>query len=143
MLIVGGRICFLSDVIANQIKMYFRKIKHQQNDMSISDPIDCDLEGNSLTIEDIFASNINVEQLTELKIDSEKLYRFIEEELDDRECEIICKRYGVRNIDGSLCKPMTQREIAKQLGISRSYISRIEKKALTKLNKRFNEPHDI
>lgn len=123
--------------------MYFRKIKRQQNDMSISDPIDCDLEGNSLTIEDIFASNINVEQLTELKIDSEKLYRYIAEELDDREREIICKRYGVRNIDGSLCKPMTQREIAKQLGISRSYISRIEKKALTKLNKRFNEPREI
>lgn len=135
--------CFLSDVIANQIKMYFRKMKHQQNEMSISDPIDCDLEGNSLTIEDIFASNINVEQLTELKIDSEKLYRFIEEELDDREREIICKRYGVRNIDGSLCKPMTQREIAKEMGISRSYISRIEKKALTKLNKRFNEPQGI
>ena len=134
---------YASKCIDNQIKMYFRKMKHQQNEMSISDSIDCDLEGNSLTIEDIFASNINVEQLTELKIDSEKLYRFIEEELDDREREIICKRYGVRNIDGSLCKPMTQCEIAKEMGISRSYISRIEKKALTKLNKRFNEPQDI
>ena len=134
---------YASKCIDNQIKMYFRKIKHQQNEMSISDPIDCDLEGNALTIEDIFASSINVEQLAELKINSEKLYRFIAEELDDREREIICKRYGVRNIDGSLCKPMTQREIAKQLGISRSYISRIEKKALTKLNKRFNEPREI
>ena len=134
---------YASKCIDNQIKMYFRKIKHQQNEMSISDPIDCDLEGNALTIEDIFASSINVEQLAELKINSEKLYRFIAEELDDREREIICKRYGVRNIDGSLCKPMTQREIAKEMGISRSYISRIEKKALTKLNKRFNEPHDI
>lgn len=119
--------------------MHFRKIKHQQTEMSISDPIDCDLEGNALTIEDIFASSINVEQLAELKINSEKLYRFIEE-LDDREREIICKRYGVPNMDGRLCKPMTQREIAKEMGISRSYISRIEKKALTKLNKRFNEP---
>ncbi|MGN0684160.1 MAG: sigma-70 family RNA polymerase sigma factor [Oscillospiraceae bacterium] len=92
---------------------------------------------------DIFASNINVEQLAELKINSEKLYRYNAGELDDRKREIICKRYGVRNIDGSLCKPMTQREIAKKLGISRSYISRIEKKALTKLNKRFTEPYDI
>ncbi|MGN0679323.1 MAG: sigma-70 family RNA polymerase sigma factor [Oscillospiraceae bacterium] len=126
--------------MVNQIKMHFRKIKHQQNEMSISDPIDCDLEGNALTIEDIFASSINVEQLAELKINSEKLYRYIAEELDDREREIICKRYGVPNMDGRLCKPMTQREIAKEMGISRSYISRIEKKALTKLNKRFNEP---
>ncbi len=67
-----------------------------------------------------------MEQLAELKINSEKLYRYIEEELDDREREIICK-------------PMTQREIAKEMGISRSYISRIEKRALKKLNKRFNE----
>ncbi len=119
--------------------MYFRKIKHQQTEMSISGPIDCDLEGNALTIEDIYASGINVEQLAELKINSEKLYRYIEEELDDREREIICKRYGVPNTDGSLCKPMTQREIAQQMGISRSYISRIEKRALNKLNKRFNE----
>ncbi len=66
----------------------------------------------------IFASSINVEQLAELKINSEKLYRYIEEELDDREREIICKRYGVPNTDGSLCKPMTQREIAQQIGIS-------------------------
>ncbi|MGN0679744.1 MAG: sigma factor-like helix-turn-helix DNA-binding protein [Oscillospiraceae bacterium] len=108
--------------------MYFRKIKHQQTEMSISDPIDCDLEGNSLTIEDIFASSINVEQLTDLKIDSEKLYRYIAEELDDHEREIICKRYGIPNIDGSLCKPMTQREIVKEMGILRSYISRIEKR---------------
>lgn len=80
-----------------------------------------------------------MEQLVELKINSEKQYRYIVEELDDREREIICERYGVQNIDGSLCKPMTQREIAKELGISRSYISRIEKRTLTKLNKRFNE----
>lgn len=129
---------YASKCIDNQIKMHFRKIKHQQNDMSISDPIDSDSEGNALTIEDIFASTINVEQLAELEIDSQKLYRFIEESLDEREREIICKRYGIINTDGSLCKPMPQREIAKQLGISRSYISRIEKRALEKLRKRFN-----
>ena len=112
-------------------------MKHRQNDMSISDPIDCDSEGNSLTIEDIFASNINVEQIAELDINSEKLYRYIDECLDNREREIICKRYGIPDKDGRLCKPMTQNEIAKQLKISRSYISRIEKKALEKLRKRF------
>lgn len=117
--------------------MHFRKIKHQINDMSISDPIDCDSEGNSLTIEDIFASAINVEQTAELDINSEKLYHYIEECLDEREREIICKRYGIPDKDGNLCKPMTQNEIAKRLRISRSYISRIEKRALEKLRKRF------
>ena len=119
--------------------MYFRKIKHKQTELFISEPIESDAEGNSLTIEDIVSSSINVEQTAELSIESEKLYRYISEELDDREREIICKRYGIADIDGSICKPMTQREIAKQMGISRSYISRIEKKALEKLNKRFNK----
>ena len=131
--------CFLSDVIANQIKMYFRKMKHKQTELYISEPIESDSEGNALTIEDIISSNINVEQIAELKIDSERLYRFILEELDEREREIICKRYGVADIDGSVCRPMTQKEIAKKLGISRSYISRIEKRALEKLRARFEQ----
>ena len=129
--------CFLNDVIANQIKMHFRKMKHKQTELYISEPIESDAEGNALTIEDIISSDINVEQLAELKIDSEKLYRFIAEELDEREREIICKRYGVADENGQVCRPMTQREIAKQLGISRSFISRIEKKALEKLRGRF------
>ena len=130
---------FLSDVIANQIKMYFRKMKHKQTELYISEPIESDSEGNALTIEDIISSNINVEQIAELKIDSERLYRFILEELDEREREIICKRYGVADVDGSVCRPMTQKEIAKNLGISRSYISRIEKRALEKLRARFEK----
>lgn len=72
-----------------------------------------------------------------LKINSEKLYRFIEEELDEREREIIAKRYGIPDKDGRVYKPLTQREIAKELKISRSYISRIEKRALEKLRERF------
>ena len=117
--------------------MHFRKMKHKQTELYISEPIESDAEGNALTIEDIISSDINVEQVAELKIDSEKLYRFIAEELDEREREIICKRYGVADENGQVCRPMTQREIAKQLGISRSYISRIEKKALEKLRGRF------
>ncbi|MCH5195837.1 MAG: sigma-70 family RNA polymerase sigma factor [Oscillospiraceae bacterium] len=119
--------------------MYFRKIKHRREEVFLSEPIDCDSEGNSLTIEDIYSSDINIEQSAELKINSEKLYRFISEELDGREREIICKRYGVADKNGKVIKPMTQREIAKQMGISRSYISRIEKKALEKLRTRFDE----
>ena len=117
--------------------MYFRKIKHRQNDLLITDPIESDGEGNSLTIADIISSGINVENDVELKINSELLYKFISQELTDREREIICKRYGVADKDGSVCMPMTQREIAKQMKISRSYISRIEKRALEKLRAKF------
>ncbi len=129
---------YASKCIDNQIKMYFRKIKHRRNDLLITDPIESDGEGNSLTIADIISSGVNVENDVELKINSELLYKFIAEELTDREREIICKRYGIVDKDGSVCMPMTQREIAKQMKISRSYISRIEKRALEKLRGRFN-----
>ena len=81
---------------------------------------------------------MNVENDVELKINSERLYRFVSEELTEREREIICKRYGIADADGKVCMPMTQREIAKEMGISRSYISRIEKRALEKLRARFD-----
>ena len=128
---------YASKCIDNQIKMYFRKIKHQLTEISISEPIDSDAEGNALTLADICSSDVNIEEDVLLRINSEKLYRFINEELDDREREIIAKRYGIPDKEGRVCKPLTQREIAKDLGISRSYISRIEKRALEKLRGRF------
>ena len=130
---------YASKCIDNQIKMHFRKIKHQLTEVYMNDPIESDSEGNALTLADVFSSGVNVENDVELKIYLEKLYLYIKEELTDREREIICKRYGVPNLDGSLCRPLTQREIAKQMGISRSYISRIEKRALEKLRARFEE----
>lgn len=130
---------YASKCIDNQIKMYFRKIKHSQNELNLFDPIENDAEGNTLTLADIFKSDIDVEKSAELKINSEKLYRFLREELSEREREIICKRYGISNADGMVCKPMPQREIAAQLGISRSYVSRIEKRALQKLRERFEK----
>ena len=130
---------YASRCIDNQIKMHFRKIKHQQSEVYINEPLETDSEGNTLTIADILASNVNIEEETELRINSQKLYRYIEEELDEREKEIICKRYGIRDGRGYVCRAMTQREIAKQLKISRSYISRIEKKALEKLRMRFEQ----
>ena len=130
---------YASKCIDNQIKMHFRKIKHALTEVYINEPIESDSEGNALTIADIFSSGVNIEQEAELKIDSEKLYRFIREELNDRERFIICRRYGIPDIDGSICKPLTQREIAAGMNISRSYISRIEKRALEKLRSRFNE----
>ncbi len=130
---------YASRCIDNQIKMYFRKIKHQLTEVSISEPIDCDSEGNALTLADICSADINIEENALLSINSEKLYRYINEELDEREREIIAKRYGIPDKNGRVCKPLTQREIAKQLDISRSYISRIEKKALDKLRARFEK----
>ena len=126
------RNCFRSCVIANQIK-------RQLTEVYINEPLETDSEGNTLTIADILSSGVNIEEETELRINSQKLYKFIAEELDEREREIICKRYGIRDGRGYAGKALTQREIAKQLGISRSYISRIEKKTLEKLRKRFEE----
>lgn len=133
------RKCFRCRYIDNQIKMHFRKIKHQQSEVYINEPLETDSEGNTLTIADILSSGVNIEEETELRINSQKLYRYIDEELDEREKEIICKRYGIRDGRGFVCEAMTQREIAKQLKISRSYISRIEKKALEKLRRRFEQ----
>ena len=130
---------FLWCTIDNQIKMHFRRIKHQLTEVSISDPIDSDAEGNALTIADICSADVDIEEDVILKINSEKLYRFINEELDEREREIIAKRYGIPDKYGRVCKPMAQREIAKELGISRSYISRIEKRALEKLRGKFDD----
>ena len=130
---------YASRCIDNQIKMHFRKIKRQLTEVYINEPLETDSEGNTLTIADILSSGVNIEEETELRINSQKLYKYIAEELDDREREIICKRYGIRDGRGYAGKALTQREIAKQLGISRSYISRIEKKALEKLRKRFEE----
>ncbi len=129
---------YASKCIDNQIKMYFRKIKHQLTEISLSEPIDSDSEGNALTLADICSADTNIEEDAILRINSEKLYRFISEELDEREREIISKRYGIPDSSGKVCKPLTQREIAKELKISRSYISRIEKKALQKLRARFD-----
>ncbi len=130
---------YASKCIDNQIKMHFRKMKRRAAEVYINEPIESDPEGNALTIADILSSGVNVEEDTALRMDSERLYRYIAEELDDREREIICKRYGIPDMDGSVCRPLTQQKIAESMNISRSYISRIEKRALEKLRARFEE----
>ena len=121
---------YASRCIENEILMHFRASKKTAQDVSISDPIDTDKEGNPLTLMDVISEDDTI--LDDLKINAEKLYRYIRESLDDREQEIIEWRYGLIG-DG-----LTQREVAKKLNISRSYVSRIEKKALSKLKKRFD-----
>lgn len=125
--------------IDNQIKMYFRKIKHRQNEMYLDAPIEVDKEGNSLTIADVFKDLTDVSNEVDLKINLQKLYRYINESLDEREKLILTRRYGLSSTKGTVNKAQTQREVAEQLNISRSYVSRIEKKALKKLADRFEK----
>ena len=116
---------YASRCIENEVLMFFRYSKKSQQDVYISDPIDTDKEGNVLTLMDIVAENECILESIDLKIKSEKLHEVIKKHLDERERVIITLRYGL-NGDA----PLTQREVAKKLNISRSYVSRIEKKAL-------------
>ncbi len=118
--------------IENEILMHFRNNKKYSQDVYISDPIDTDKNGNTLTLIDIIADEGNIEDEIDIKIKTQKLRGLLSEALDAREFKIISMRYG-------LCgeKELTQREIANKLGISRSYVSRIETAALEKLRKNF------
>lgn len=123
--------------INNQIRMHFRKIKHQQTEVYMNEPMDSDKDGNEVTMADIFCDPVNVEELAALNINTERLYRYIDEELDEREKEILTKRYGLTGTGYKVEHILTQREVAEELNISRSYVSRIEKRALEKLKARF------
>lgn len=114
--------------------MHFRSRKKTAQDVFIFDPIDTDKDGNALTLQDIMADDECIFETIEFKMTAQRLREHIIGKLDDREREIICLRYG---LNGSA--PLTQREVAQRLGISRSYISRIEKKSLEKLRKALEE----
>lgn len=120
--------------IANEILMHFRQKKKSMQDVSISDPIDIDKDGNSITLMDIVQDDENILDSIDLSIQSQKLYQFIEQHLEPRERKILTYRYGLYNV-----RPLPQREVAQKLQISRSYVSRIEKKAIEKLKDYFND----
>ncbi len=122
---------YASRCVENEILMYFRASRKTAQDISITEPIETDREGHTLTLMDVIADEDTIADDLEMKINATKLYRYIEETLTPREKEIIDRRYGLT------CRPQTQREVAKRLNISRSYVSRIEKKALMKLRQRF------
>ena len=119
---------YASRCIDNEILMYMRSAKKQSLDISLSEPIDSDKDGNSLTLVDVIADDVNIEEDIETKMDIEKLRIAVDYCLDGREREIIEYRYGLFGKE-----ELPQREIAKKLKISRSYVSRIEKRALEKL----------
>lgn len=114
-----------------EILMQIRSSKKIQNEISLQDPIGVDKEGNEIALIDLIGNDSeSVVEEVELKMQVKKLYNKMRQVLKKREKTVLELRYGLVN-GGS----KTQREIAKMLGISRSYVSRIEKKAIKKLNK--------
>ncbi|MDE5963946.1 MAG: RNA polymerase sporulation sigma factor SigK [Eubacterium sp.] len=121
---------YASRCIENEILMHFRSGKKQANDIYLGDTLEVDKDGNPLTIEDTISTNTDLADDLETKIRWEKVSKIIENLEDEREKEIIVLRYGLNNK-----KPLTQREVAQRLNISRSYVSRIEKKVLNDIRK--------
>ena len=119
---------YAAKCIQNEILMSFRAERRHASDISINETIDVDRDGNPLSYIDVISSDENVAEETERKIMSERAMRCIKTALTLREQQIIKMRYGLCGSD-----QLTQREIADKLGISRSYVSRIEKSALEKL----------
>lgn len=124
--------------IQNEILMYFRSQKKQHNEVSINETIDVDKDGNPLTYLDIIGVDENIADNVDLRIHSARLKKLVKEKLDEREKEIIKLRYGLEGY-----KPLTQREVAAYLGISRSYVSRIEKHALEVLRDSFGDSRPV
>lgn len=114
--------------IENEILMHLRALKKVKKDVSLNDPIGQDKEGNEIGLIDILeAESEDVIEYIQLHMELDKMKKYFSI-LDGREKEVIILRYGLNNY-----KEMTQREIAKKLNISRSYVSRIEKRALMKV----------
>lgn len=120
--------------IQNEILMYFRASKKTGTDVSINDTIEIDKDGNPLTYLDIIGSQERIAEDIELEGHIRHVRSLVESELEGREKEIIILRYGLYGYE-----PMPQREVARHLNISRSYVSRIEKKALERLRSSFGE----
>lgn len=119
---------YASKCLQNEILMYFRAQKKTGCEVSINEPIDTDKDGNPLTYIDVISTDDTIAEELDKKIKSAKARRIIETMLEPREKEIIIMRYGL-----SSSPAVTQREAATALGISRSYVSRIEKAALKKI----------
>lgn len=118
--------------VQNEILMFFRSRKKLANEVSINDTIDVDKDGNPLTYLDIISVEESIEADLDLKVHIERIRELVDTVLSPREKEIVVLRYGLKGYE-----PRTQREVAKHLGISRSYVSRIEKRALEKMKESF------
>ena len=119
---------YVSRCIENEILMYFRAQKKSSGDISLSEALDMEGDGNGLAIIDVIAREDDMIERIGRREQCKLLYECIERDLTERESEIIKMRYGLGGR-----QPRTQRETAQEFGISRSYVSRIEKRALEKL----------
>lgn len=130
----GARLAtYAARCVENEILMYFRNQKKSSQDISMNEPIDTDSEGNPLTLSDIIYTDDSIVDDIDKRMKLERLRELIGNIKNPREKEIIIRRYG---LDGRL--PLTQREVAEKLNISRSYVSRIEKKAIRDLRNAFD-----
>ena len=125
---------YASRCIENEILMHFRNCKKNALDISLNEAIDTDKDGSALTLMDVMSVEDDILDTIDTNMNLEKLYKYMEEVLNEREKEILTLRFGLygNNI-------LTQREIAEKLKISRSYVSRIEKKALHLLKRRYEK----
>lgn len=126
---------YAAKCIQNEILMYFRSQKKLAKEVSINETIDVDKEGNPLTYLDIIKIDDNIAEELDKKLRSSKALYYVYNHLERREKKIIILRYGLRNE-----RSLTQREVADRLGISRSYVSRIEKGALEKIRRYLEAP---
>lgn len=120
--------------IENEILMHFRAGRKNQNVISIQDPIDNDKDGSNLTLNDVVADTFALDEAYESKEETAHLYKAIDK-LEGRERQIIVLRYGL-----GAAAPLTQQEVSEVLHISRSYVSRLESKALEQLRSGMKEP---
>lgn len=121
--------------VENELLMLFRVKKKSSREVSLHDPIGMDKEGNEISLIDVLeGESIDVVAQMELDQNTSRLYELLGTVLTNREQEILKMRYGLYG-----CREMTQREIASEMGISRSYVSRIEKNAVEKLREYFIE----
>lgn len=129
---------YCAKCIENEILMFFRSNKKNNNNISLDEPIGYDKEGNDITILDVLKTP-KPDYIEDMYVkDNIKLLKKYLNTLSFREKDIIIKRYGLNN-----CDEMTQKEIANELNISRSYVSRIEKRAITKILREFIKNNQI
>ena len=126
---------YASRCIENEILMYFRSRRKSSQDVSLSDYIETGADGTALSLMEVVREEDDLLEQVEARENARKLRRAVDSVLTDQEREVVVLRYG---LDGR--PPQRQREVADRTGISRSYVSRIEKKALEKLRKAMEQP---
>ena len=129
-----SNLCIRWERIANEILMYFRAQRKLQGEVSLSEAIETDKAGNALYLQDVVGADDTMQEDLEGREDQQLIRRLVAERLTPREADVIRRRYG---LDGH--PPQTQRQVAAAYGISRSYVSRIEKRALEKLEAALRE----